>query len=176
LLLQKAADAENKAGVSDTADTPKITGQESVENIMAIKVENGMMSERIHTAILELMHYQQTAGVTVSTRDLQDYAEKEILSSDWTEEEKQQLAIALAVHRASSEFWAMKKLTDAEMAEIGTAKNAQSWLCDYLTMWADIGGAIIGGAAGMEIPGGSIILGPLFAGYASFYYKTYICS
>lgn len=176
LLLRKADRAENQAGSSDSTGTSKITGQEFVENILVVKVETGMISERLRTAILELMHYQQTAGMTISTRDLQDYAEKEILSSDWSEEEMRQLAIALAVHRASSEFWAMKKLTDAEMTEIGTAKNAQSWLADYLTMWADVGGAIIGGAAGMEAPGASIVLAPMIGGYTSYLYKTYICS
>jgi len=175
LLSKKAAVAENQAGSSDSADAPKITGQEFVENIMAIKVESGMMSERVHTAILELMHYQQTAGMTISTRDLQDYAEKEILSSEWTEEEKRQLAIALAVHRASSDTWAMKKLTDAEMAKVSTAENTQSW-CDYLTMWADAGGAMIAGGATLPFIGANIGFAAVAGGYSSYLYRTYICS
>ena len=86
------------------------------------------------------------------------------------------MAIGLAVHRASSEFWGMKKLSTEEMARIQTAEATADW-CSYLTMWADVGGGMVGAGVGMfGTPAAVVGVGLLFGGSASYLYERYICS
>ncbi|HKJ67843.1 MAG TPA: hypothetical protein VKA68_07785 [bacterium] len=90
LLEKKISQLKSNSGNAvDPEEGPVITGEEFIHNILAVKLEMGMMNARVYHAVVELMSLQQTSGEPLPTAYFQEYAEKEILSRDWTEEEMQ---------------------------------------------------------------------------------------
>jgi len=168
----KSAYLEN-AEISDSRI--QLTGIEFIQNMLDVKVELGLLTENLRNGFMELIHYTESLQFPANTEILQDYAEKEILTTDWTQEEKRQISVALAVLGSSQEYWTSQELSDSEMAKISSASKATGW-CDYWKFIADAGGAMIGGGATLPFAAASIGFAAVAGGYTSYLYEEYICS